>query len=435
MRRAFKTVFYIRGNYVNKGGQSSIMIRLCLDRERLCIGTTGIAIDPKMWDKDHQKLKGRTTVVYQVNKKLESIRSEIQGIVDKLELEDSLTLEKVKSVYQRTDDEYNTIGKLFDKYLNIVKEKTGVTLGITSYRKYNLCYKYFMGMLQKTHHRKDMLLRELNPTIIEDFFIYLTTVVGHCNNTAVRTMKMLRTVIMHGIKLGVLHTDPFLGVQFRMEKVNRGFLTEEEIDALMQKHFDIPRLELVRDLFVFSCFTGLAYIDVKSLKPQNIVTLNGVEWIIIARVKTDTPVNVVLFDGAKRIMEKYKDVPGKKGHVFPIFSNQKVNQYLKEIAASCGIKKELTFHMARHTFATLTLSKGVPVETVSRMLGHTSIRTTQIYARITNKKIEQDMAQFFKDNTIQLFDKESVNMTQSKTEENKKPEAPAKRRGRPRKNS
>ena len=134
-------------------------------------------------------------------------------------------------------------------------------------------------------------------------------------------------------------------------------------------------------------------------------------------------------------MEKYKDVPGKKGHVFPIFSNQKVNQYLKEIAASCGIKKELTFHMARHTFATLTLSKGVPVETVSRMLGHTSIRTTQIYARITNKKIEQDMAQFFKDNTIQLFDKESVNMTQSKTEENKKPEAPAKRRGRPRKNS
>ena len=290
-------------------------------------------------------------------------------------------------------------------------------------------------MLQKTHHRKDMLLRELNPTIIEDFFIYLTTVVGHCNNTAVRTMKMLRTVIMHGIKLGVLHTDPFLGVQFRMEKVNRGFLTEEEIDALMQKHFDIPRLELVRDLFVFSCFTGLAYIDVKSLKPQNIVTLNGVEWIIIARVKTDTPVNVVLFDGAKRIMEKYKDVPGKKGHVFPIFSNQKVNQYLKEIAASCGIKKELTFHMARHTFATLTLSKGVPVETVSRMLGHTSIRTTQIYARITNKKIEQDMAQFFKDNTIQLFDKESVNMTQSKTEENKKPEAPAKRRGRPRKNS
>jgi site-specific recombinase XerD len=130
------------------------------------------------------------------------------------------------------------------------------------------------------------------------------------------------------------------------------------------------------------------------------------------RIKTETPINVVLSDGAKRIIEKYKDAPKKrKGYVFPVLSNQKMNQYLKEIATACGIDKELTFHMARHTFATLTLSKGVPIESVSRMLGHTNIRTTQVYAKITNKKIEHDMAQFFKDKAICDLNKESISMT------------------------
>lgn len=210
-----------------------------------------------------------------------------------------------------------------------------------------------------------------------------------------------------------------------MEKVDRGFLTDEEITAVMTKQFDLPRLELVRDLFIFSCFTGLAYIDVKALTPNKIVRLANVDWIISKRIKTETPINVVLSDGAKHIIEKYKDAPKKKGHVFPVLSNQKTNQYLKEIATACGIDKELTFHMARHTFATLTLSKGVPIESVSRMLGHTNIRTTQVYAKITNKKIEHDMAMFFKDKAIRDFDKESINMTSkgekdTKTKDKKK---------------
>ena len=419
MRRAFKTIFYIRGNYVNKNGQSSIMIRLCLDRDRLCIGTTGITIDPTLWDKDYQKVKGRTTVALQVNKKLEGIRTELQGIADKLELENTLTLDKVKAAYQHEDVEYNTIGQLFDKYISNVKAKTGTTLSETSYHKYELCRKRFMEMLEAKYHCKDMLLRELNPTVIEDYYIYLTTSVGHCNNTAVKTMKTMRTVILHGIKMGVLHNDPYLGVQFHMDDVDRGYLTEEEIKAIMEKPFHLKRLELTRDLFIFSCFTGLAYIDVKALKPENIVNLNGVEWISSRRIKTGTKISVVLFEGAKLIIEKYKNHPRKKGHVFPIYSNQKTNDYLKEIATACGIDKDITFHMARHTFATLTLSKGVPIESVSRMLGHKNIKTTQIYAKITNKKIEEDMAKFFNDKTISSLSEESVNMTAKDNEEPK----------------
>ena len=411
MRRAFKTVFYIRGNYVNKEGKSAIMIRICLDGGRIPVGTTGICIEPEKWDSKRQQVRGRTTEVVHINKKLEGIRSELEAISEKLEKENKLTLERVKSVYQGIDEDNSTISKLFDTYINNVKEQVGVSLSKTSLSKYELCKKRFMQMLEKKHHCKDIFLSELNPIVVQDFKNFLMVEVNMCNNTAVKTMKTFRTVILYAIKLGVLHKDPFLGVRFHMEKVDRGYLTEEEIKTIMEKQFDLERLERTRDLFIFSCFTGLAYIDVKALMPENIVTLNGVEWISSKRVKTGTKISVVLFEGAKLIIEKYKNYPRKKGHVFPIYSNQKTNDYLKEIATACGIDKDISFHMARHTFATLTLSKGVPIESVSRMLGHKNIKTTQIYAKITNKKIEEDMAKFFNDKTISSLGEESVNMT------------------------
>ena len=176
--------------------------------------------------------------------------------------------------------------------------------------------------------------------------------------------------------------------------MNRGFLTDEEVLQIVNKELNVPRLELVRDIFIFSCFTGLAYIDVANLTPDNIVMLGGKEWIMTKRQKTSVETNVLLLDIPKRIISKYSHQTYRDGKLFPILSNQKTNSYLKEIADICGIKKNLTFHLARHTFVTLCLSKGVPMESVSKMLGHTNIRTTQIYARITNKKIEHDMEQF-----------------------------------------
>ena len=176
--------------------------------------------------------------------------------------------------------------------------------------------------------------------------------------------------------------------------MNRGFLTDEEVLQIVNKELNIPRLKLVRDIFIFSCFTGLAYIDVANLTPDNIVMLGGKEWIMTKRQKTSVETNVLLLDIPKRIISKYSHQTYRDGKLFPILSNQKTNSYLKEIADICGIKKNLTFHLARHTFATMSLSKGVPIESVSKMLGHTNIRTTQIYARITNKKIEYDMEQF-----------------------------------------
>ena len=236
-------------------------------------------------------------------------------------------------------------------------------------------------------------MSELTYIIIHDFDIYLRTVVGQNPNTATKTMKTFKTITILGRKMGVIHHDPFLNHRFHLEPVNRGFLTDEEILKIANKDLGIQRLELVRDLFVFSCFTGLAYIDVANLTSENIVTLDDKQWIMTKRQKTSVATNVLLLDIPKNIIKKYSGKTYRDGKLFPMLTNQRTNSYLKEIADICGIKKDLTFHMARHTFATMSLSKGVSMESVSKMLGHTNIKTTQIYARITNKKIEHDMEQ------------------------------------------
>lgn len=205
-------------------------------------------------------------------------------------------------------------------------------------------------------------------------------------------MQFFKRIILIARNNGILIGDPFANYKIRLEKVDRGYLSEDEIKIILKKKMVSERLEQVRDVFIFSCFSGLAYVDVANLKEDNIrKSFDGNLWIITKRQKTNTDVNVPLLDIPKMILEKYK---GKlpDGKVLPIISNQKLNAYLKEIADVCGIKKNLTFHLARHTFATTTtLAKGVPIETVSKMLGHTNIETTQIYARITNNKISNDM--------------------------------------------
>jgi site-specific recombinase XerD len=232
--------------------------------------------------------------------------------------------------------------------------------------------------------------KELTYIVIHDFDVYLKTVLQLKANSATKTLKFFKTVIIFAQKSGKMTHDPFMNFRFQAEKVDRGFLTDEEIQCMMKKTFDIPRLEQVRDIFIFSCFSGLAYIDMVNLTEDNIVVLDGKKWIIVNRHKTNVPSNILLLDIPLMIIDKYKG-KDNDGRLLPIISNQKMNAYLKEIADVCGIKKRLTCHLARHTFATMTLSKGVPIETVSKMLGHTNIKTTQIYARITNKKIESDM--------------------------------------------
>ena len=391
MKSIFRVVFYLRSNYVNKEGKTSVMLRIYLNNERLSLGSTGISVKSAQWDKEKERIKGRTTEALNTNLQLDNIASGLQSIFRRIEMSDVVSLERIKSEFLGKKEEIDTLMQLFEKHNGDVAKQVGVSVGKATLQKYNVCKRHFSEFLEKQYKRSDLKLTELTYVVIREFDLYLRTEVGQNANTATKTMKTFKTITLLGQKMGVLLHDPFMNHRFHIEPVNRGFLTDEEILLIANKDLGISRLELVRDIFIFSCFTGLAYIDVSNLTPDHIVTLGDKQWIMTQRQKTSVETNVLLLDIPKAIIAKYGGKTYRNGKLFPMLTNQKTNSYLKEIADICGIKKNLTFHLARHTFATMSLSKGVPMESVSKMLGHTNIRTTQIYARITNKKIEHDM--------------------------------------------
>ena len=391
MKSIFRVVFYLRSNYVNKEGKTSVMLRIYLNNERLSLGSTGISVKSSQWDKEKERIKGRTTEALNTNLQLDNIASELQSIFRRIEMSDVVSLERIKSEFLGKKEEIDTLMQLFEKHNGDVAKQVGVSVGKATLQKYNVCKRHFSEFLEKQYKRSDLKLTELTYVVIREFDLYLRTEVGQNPNTATKTMKTFKTITLLGQKMGVLLHDPFMNHRFHIEPVNRGFLTDEEILLIAHKQINIPRLELIRDIFIFSCFTGLAYIDVSNLTPDHIVTLGDKQWIMTQRQKTSVETNVLLLDIPKAIIAKYGGKTYRNGKLFPMLTNQKTNSYLKEIADICSIKKNLTFHLARHTFATMSLSKGVPMESVSKMLGHTNIRTTQIYARITNKKIEHDM--------------------------------------------
>ena len=368
-----------------------MMLRIYLNNERLSLGSTGISVKSSQWDKEKERIKGRTTEALNTNLQLDNIASGLQSIFRRIEMSDVVSLERIKSEFLGKKEEIDTLMQLFEKHNGDVAKQVGVSVGKATLQKYNVCKRHFSEFLEKQYKRSDLKLTELTYVVIREFDLYLRTEVGQNPNTATKTMKTFKTITLLGQKMGVLLHDPFMNHRFHIEPVNRGFLTDEEILLIANKDLGISRLELVRDIFIFSCFTGLAYIDVSNLTPDHIVTLGDKQWIMTQRQKTSVETNVLLLDIPKAIIAKYGGKIYRNGKLFPMLTNQKTNSYLKEIADICGIKKNLTFHLARHTFATMSLSKGVPMESVSKMLGHTNIRTTQIYARITNKKIEHDM--------------------------------------------
>ena len=391
MKSIFRVVFYLRSNYVNKEGKTSVMLRIYLNNERLSLGSTGISVKSSQWDKEKERIKGLTTEALNTNLQLDNIASGLQSIFRRIEMSDVVSLERIKSEFLGKKEEIDTLMQLFEKHNGDVAKQIGVSVGKATLQKYNVCKRHFSEFLEKQYKRSDLKLTELTYVVIREFDLYLRTEAGQNPNTATKTMKTFKTITLLGQKMGVLLHDPFMNHRFHIEPVNRGFLTDEEILLIANKDLGISRLELVRDIFIFSCFTGLAYIDVSNLTPDHIVTLGDKQWIMTQRQKTSVETNVLLLDIPKAIIAKYGGKTYRNGKLFPMLTNQKTNSYLKEIADICGIKKNLTFHLARHTFATMSLSKGVPMESVSKMLGHTNIRTTQIYARITNKKIEHDM--------------------------------------------
>lgn len=254
-----------------------------------------------------------------------------------------------------------------------------------------------MSYLSDHYRVTDVPITQVNYELIRAYKEYLIGEKDLSYNTTIKFLQFTKKITLRAIRAGWLKMDPFDGMSLTLKETDRPYLTEEELESIENKEFKVQRLELVKDLFLFACYTGLSYSDVKKLQKSEIEkSPKGMWWIRTRRQKTNERSQVPLLAPAMQIIEKYADLKSldAEDKVLPVLSNQKLNSYLKEVADFCGIQKKLTFHVARHTFATtITLSNGVPIESVSKMLGHTNLRTTQHYARIVDDKVAGDMAQ------------------------------------------
>ncbi len=393
----FGVLFYLKKQKVTSNGTAPICARITVDGKRTEISVKRSIIVSE-WDANKGKPRGNRKEIVELNMFLSQFKAKLINIYQQLliagvPINGPLIREKMIGK-----------GKVAPSLLTLIEHhnKHQVSkLAEGTMKNYYTTQKYLKEFLLKKYYRSDFVLSELTYQFILDFENYLINYepLDHQkplnNNGIMKHIERLRKMIKMAIKQEWLSKDPFSSFTKHFDKVEREYLTWVEIMSLESKHFRIERLKNVRDMFLFSCYTGLSYIDLAELSKNNIITgSDGGLWIATNRAKTNIRVRIPLLPRAIELLKQYSTDPRAQNNntVFPVISNQRMNGYLKEIADICEINKNLTFHMARHTFATtVTLTNGVPIESISKMLGHTSIRTTQIYAKVVDQKLSDDM--------------------------------------------
>lgn len=351
------------------------------------------------WDAARGIMRGTRQESKLLNKYLDQVRSKIYTAYEDLLSENKMvTTQAIKNRYLGADKFYRSLQELFEYHNEISRH----SISAHTLRHYKVTQGYLQKFLKAKFNLEDFRLIDLNFSFIKDFEFFIKSYqptdyqrkMGH--NTAMKHLQRLRKMVTMAYHHEWIPKDPFVRFKSSYVKKRREFLTREELQSIEDFQSSINRLNIVKDIFLFSCYTGLSYIDITKLTMDNIkMDFDGNQWIETERQKTKTALKIPLLNQARDILKRYQEHP-KTVHsktLLPHYSNQKLNSYLKEIADFCGITKHLTFHVARHTFATtITLTNGVPIETVSKLLGHTKLATTQIYARVVDKKVKDDMA-------------------------------------------
>ena len=389
-------LFYIKRTKVNKEGLVPIYARVTIDSKRFEFSTNKF-VSPDKWSTQTSKIRGNNEEARLINKHLDLLKFQIIEAENKLLHKDiPVTSENLKEELFGKSLSKRMLIPIFQEHNDKVEALVGQDFAPGTLERYKTSLKHTQEFLNWKYKVSDIDITKIDHVFIMDYDFWLRSVRKCANNTAVKYIKNFKKIIRLCMANGWLSKDPFLGYKAKLKVVERPYLTKEEIQAIYEKEFASDRLNQVRDFFIFSCFTGLAYVDVKQLSKSNInIGIDGDQWIFTRRQKTDTSTRVPLLPLAQELVLKYENHPQcvNSDVMFPILSNQKMNSYLKEIAGICGINKDLTFHIARHTFATtVTLSNGVSIESVSKMLGHTNIKTTQHYAKILDKKVSDDMS-------------------------------------------
>ena len=395
MNQSFNLLFYVRKAKTNSKGEAPIYLRMTIDGIVSEISTKR-NINPSLWNSVGQKVNGNSEAVKSLNFYLKTFEQRIYDTYHELMKDKGhITCELLKNKLLGKEVRRRMLILIFQDHNDKMEKLVGKEYAKGTLGRYQTCISHAKEFLKWKFKISDIDIKKIDYAFLNDFEFYLRTEKSCNNNSAVKYLKNFGKIIRICLANGWLDKDPFLNYQSKFNEVTRVFLNEEELESLTNKDLKNERLSLVRDIFLFSCYTGLAYIDTQKLTHQNInLGLDGDKWIFTKRQKTKTTSNIPLLPQAESILEKYKDNKTclNSGKLLPVLSNQKMNAYLKEIADLCGIEKELTYHIARHTFATtVTLSNGVSIESVSKMLGHKSIKTTQHYAKILDSKVSQDM--------------------------------------------
>lgn len=393
MKSTFSIIFYLKRQVVKKDGTVPVMGRITVDGTQAQFSCK-VTANPKLWDTKGGRMTGKSMLALEVNRKLDKMRVSInkhyQEILDR---DNYVTAEKVKNAFLGLEYRCQTLLKVYAQYNEDYEKlyKAGMR-SWGSLRKYRCVYRHLQEFLQNRYHVNDISLKELTPAFITDFEAFLRTDKHLCENSLSVYMLPLRTMVFRAIDNGWLTRDPFHDYKVPKVETTRGFLTKEEIHLLMNAELKRKTMQLIRDLYLFCCFTGLSFADLKNLKEEHIQTFfDDSEWIVINRQKTGVRATIKLLDYPKSIMEKYRGLCAD-GRIFPVPCYSDCRGILLRVAKRCGITKHLTWHMSRHTMATeICLTNGVPIETVSSILGHKNIKTTQIYAKITKEKLNKDM--------------------------------------------
>ena len=355
-----------------------------------------LSVRSSLWDAKANKAAGRSLEAQRLNEKLENIKTNIGKQYQRLCDRDSyVTAEKVRNAFLGMGDDCRLLLQTFDEYLAGFLKRVGKDRAYSSYDNYRKRRNRLASFLEYEYHVKDIAFKELKREFVEKFVVYLSTVKGLASGTIHSTLKKLKLMTYTAYKNGWIAVDPFAGFYVKAEYAERRYLSASELQAVMDVRLPNYRTGINRDAFVFCAFTGLSHADVSKLTYADIHTDdNGERWIIDRRQKTGTQFRVKLLPVAEMLYERYKDMHLSGDRVFPLKGTYNtLNMSLRHVARHAGLSFNPTIHLARHTFATtVTLTQGVPLETVSKMLGHKRITTTQIYAKITNDKIGQDMA-------------------------------------------
>ncbi len=395
MKTKVSILFYAKRAKASVNGTVPIYTRITINGKRIELSTNRF-IDVAKWSTEAGKMKGNSEEARSLNSHLDFLKIKIIDTqMELLHQKIAITTEIFKNKLLGIEERHRTIIPIFRDHNNKIKELLGKEYAPGTLERYDTSLKHTINFLEWKYKISDIEINKIDHAFITDYEFYLRTVRNCANNTAVKYIKNFSKIIKICLANNWIDRNPFANYKAKVKEVERIYLSEEEIEAITKKDFRNERLSQVRDIFVFSCFTGLAYIDVKNLTKSHIsIGIDGEKWIFTHRQKTETASKIPILPITQMLIDRYQDHPQCENlnRLLPILSNQKMNAYLKEIATLCEINKELTFHIARHTFATtITLTNGVPIESVSKMLGHKNLKTTQHYAKVLDKKVSEDM--------------------------------------------